>query len=388
MSLSPLAGGSRILSRAAQWWTAPLADHLAIRDKLIATVIQRRPAVFISCAAVMIMSLSAALLTKQPWAIGWLGVDAGLISYRLYLSFRYDDGIHNPVKGRGAVIGSMLALFVIFGLGCSLSIMRGPLVLMMMAIISVLGVFAGIGWRWAALPRLALATIAAVALPVCLAISMRTGAGLALAAIQFAAIAAMTASQTMQNHRTLVRMILAEHQNGLLARSDPLTGLGNRVRLREDLGALLAGAAARAADCPVAVLYLDLDGFKAFNDAHGHEAGDELLTKVGQAICIEAEGAGVYRIGGDEFVIVCARQGASMVKLAQRIVHKVSATGLHHRSGTSTVSASIGIAHAKPSDRPETVLARADEALYAAKRAGKACCHVAEPETSTRARAA
>lgn len=368
------------LSKVARWLIFPLADHSEVRNELIATVIQRRPAVFISCAAVMIMSLSAALLTEQRWAITWLAIDAALISYRLYLSFRYDDGVCNPVEGRGAVVGLMFALFIIFGVGCSLSILGGPPALMLMAVISVLGVLAGIGSRWAALPRLALVTTAAIALPVCLAITLRAGEGLALAAVQFAAIAATTASQTMQNHRTLMRMILAEHQNAVLARSDPLTGLGNRVSLREDLDALLTRLVAGSASYPqAAVLYLDLDGFKAFNDAHGHDAGDELLKKVGEAVCIEAEGAGVYRIGGDEFVVICSgRDDGSTVQLAQRVVQKVSAIRLRYRSGESGVGVSIGIAHVDPTDEPETVLARADEALYAAKRAGKARCHVAE----------
>ena len=376
------------LAGVVRWLTASLADDPDVRDDMLATVIQRRPAVYISCASVMIMSVSAALLTEHVWATGWLAIDAILIAYRLHLSFRHDDGVHSPRRGRGAVVGSMFMLFIVFGIGCSLCIADGPPVLMLMAIISVLGVFAGIGSRWAALPRLALTTIAAIALPVCVAITWRTGGGLGLAAVQFTAIAVMTCSQTMQNHRTLTRMILAEHRNAMLARSDPLTGLGNRTRLYEDLDDLLATAIGERRRA--AVLYLDLDGFKAFNDAHGHDAGDALLVSVGETIRVIAAGAGVYRIGGDEFVILCtaADEGPTTSDLAQRIAHGVSTVRLADRADQGGVGASIGVAFAEGGDEPAALLACADAALYAAKRAGKGRCYAAARDGRLRAMAA
>ncbi len=365
------------LSSAIRWLTTPLAGHPDVRDDMIATVIQRRPAVYISCASVMIMSIAAALLTHQVWAATWLLFDTALIGYRLYLSFRYDDGIHSPTERRGAVVGSMFLLFMVFGIGCSLCIARGSPALMLMAMISVLGVFTGIGSRWAALPRLALVAIALIALPVCVAIALRTGGGLAWAAVQFTAIAVMTCSQTMQNHRTLKRMILAEHQNASLARSDPLTGLGNRTRLAEDLDALLAGDVASTAPRQrAAVLYLDLDDFKAFNDTHGHDAGDALLHLVGQTIRTVADGAGIYRIGGDEFVVICtAPDEAATIDLPRRLAHAVSVVRLPDRARHSGVGASVGMTFVEPGDQPAALLSRADDALYAAKRAGKGRCY-------------
>lgn len=380
------ASPSGILS----WLFAPVAHRPEIRAALMATVIQHRPAVFISCAAVMIMSVSSALLTGKAWAVAWLFSDTALIAYRLHLSFRYDDGVRDSAGQRGAVIASMLALFIIFGLGCSLCIASGPQTLLLMALISVLGVFAGISSRWAAFPRLALATIAAIALPVCLAMSARIGGGLTLAIVQFAAIAAMTASQTMQNHKTLLRMITAEQQNAQLARSDALTGLGNRVRLCEDLAMLCSLETPGAPAFPrTAVLYLDLDGFKAVNDTYGHNAGDDLLRDVGHAIKFEAEENAVYRIGGDEFVVICARcDEVAVGRLAERIVRKVSNIHLDRTGLGRGVGVSIGIAFARHADQPETVLTRADQALYAAKRGGKARCYVADVGSPTRPLAA
>ena len=368
------------------WLFAPVVRHPEIRDELIATVVQRRPAVFISCAAVMIMSISAAILTGSAWAFGWFAADFALISYRLYLSFRYDDGSAEPIRGRAEVVASMFTLFIVFGLGCSICIISGPAALMLMALTSVLGVFAGVASRWAAFPRLALVTITAIAIPVCLAVTIRAGGGLGMAAVQFAAVAAMTASQTVQNHRTLLRMLVAEHRNALLARTDALTGLGNRIRLREDLKALLSDR--QAAECRLeAVLYLDLDGFKAFNDTRGHDAGDELLKKVGETISTMAKDGRAYRLGGDEFVVVSPLcDQLSAVQLAQRIVGGVAGTRLEGNHGS--VGVSVGIALASKNDSPEALLIRADEALYTAKRAGKSCYHVADAPSSHRPLAA
>ncbi|QNE32493.1 diguanylate cyclase [Sphingomonas sp. NBWT7] len=358
------------------WLFAPVARHPEIRDELIGTVVQRRPAVFISCAAVMIMSISAAILTGSAWALGWFAADFALISYRLYLSFRYDDGSAEPIRGRAEVVASMFTLFIVFGLGCSICIISGPAALMLMALISVLGVFAGVASRWAAFPRLALVTITAIAIPVCLAVTVRAGGGLGMAAVQFAAVAAMTISQTVQNHRTLLRMLVAEHRNALLARTDALTGLGNRIRLREDLKALLSDRS--ATECRrEALLYLDLDGFKAFNDTRGHDAGDELLKKVGETISTMAKDGRAYRLGGDEFVVVSPLcDQLSAVQLAQHIVGGVASTRLG--GSCAGVGVSVGIALVSENDSPEALLIRADEALYAAKRAGKSCYHVAD----------
>ncbi|WP_058755688.1 GGDEF domain-containing protein [Sphingomonas endophytica] len=370
-----LSGIERAMAMAVRLAAGPSAHLREVHDDLIATVIQRRPAVYISCATIMIMSVTAALITRRPWAFGWLAIDALLISYRLYLSFRHDNGRDEPVEGRAAVVGSMFVLFVIFGLGCSLCIVNGPPVLMLMAIISTLGMFTGIASRWAGLPGLALLTIVLVALPVCVATSRHFGGGVSVAAVQFAMVAVVTATQMIQNHRMLVRMILAEQQNALLARSDALTGLGNRVRLREDMERLFRPGRRR---WPVAVMYLDLDGFKGFNDRHGHDAGDALLRQVGIAIRDEAKGASVYRMGGDEFVVVCSRhEEAAVVPLARRIIDTVSTVRLDGVEAASCVAASVGVALARHADEPASVLARADEAMYAAKRAGKARCHMA-----------
>jgi diguanylate cyclase (GGDEF)-like protein len=153
------------------------------------------------------------------------------------------------------------------------------------------------------------------------------------------------------------------------------------MRLSEDLGAIWLRATTGA---QAAVLYLDLDGFKAFNDAYGHDSGDALLRAIGEVLRVEAGGDGaVYRVGGDEFVVVGSRlDGDAASRLADRIVGAVALIGSTQGSKVKRVTVSIGIAVAQSGDSPDAVLASADRALYRAKRAGKSRFHLAAADGS------
>lgn len=363
-----------VARRVGIWLTGGAAPQ--IRDRLLTTLIQRRPAVYISCAAMLIMSVAAALILRTGWAYAWLAADAALIVYRLYLSFRYDDGIRPPVEGREAVVGSSFVLFLIFGLGCAACISTANPTLTLMAVVSVMGVFAGLVSRWAAFPRLALLTISLVGAPVCWALATLAGGGVWLAAVQFALIGVTTGAQTIQNHHILVRMLRAEQRNWLMARTDLLTGLGNRAQLYEQLGGACQRLRAGPGDAAArfALLYVDLDGFKAINDTHGHAIGDKLLDRIGRQLAASLAGDDcAYRIGGDEFLVMVPGADAAH---AERQAGKIMATvGQPHDIGLparARVTASIGIALA-PDDGcdAQQLIAHADRALYHAKRDGK-----------------
>jgi diguanylate cyclase (GGDEF)-like protein/PAS domain S-box-containing protein len=156
------------------------------------------------------------------------------------------------------------------------------------------------------------------------------------------------------------------------ALTDHLTGLGNRALLARRLGELEAA--------PTAVLYIDLDGFKLVNDTHGHDAGDAVLAAAAQRIVtiVRAEDA-VFRMGGDEFVVICVdlesdpvERDATISTIAQRIVDSLS-TPFHVDGLSLRIGASVGAAMRQPGDSPDHVIRRADRALLAAKRAGKSC---------------
>ncbi|WP_337062363.1 GGDEF domain-containing protein [Kineococcus sp. G2] len=162
-----------------------------------------------------------------------------------------------------------------------------------------------------------------------------------------------------------------EHQ----ARHDALTGLPNRVLLRERLEEALAGGSA-------GVLYCDLDGFKDVNDTAGHGAGDDVLREVAGRFAARLRPADTLaRLGGDEFAVLCPA-GCGVDGLREAGERLVAA--LHEpvvvAAGTFAVGVSVGAATAgsggSPAERAERLLAVADAAMYAAKRADKHRVHV------------
>jgi diguanylate cyclase (GGDEF)-like protein/PAS domain S-box-containing protein len=157
------------------------------------------------------------------------------------------------------------------------------------------------------------------------------------------------------------------------ATHDRLTGLASRALLVEDLRAALARA--RRSNAVVAVLFVDLDGFKRVNDMLGHAAGDEVLVQVAQRLRNTVrEGDVCVRLGGDEFVVCCADVGAARnaVVVAERLVARLGAPYDVHGHEVF-VGASIGIATAHGEDpvSVDQMLANADVATYRAKHLGR-----------------
>lgn len=163
------------------------------------------------------------------------------------------------------------------------------------------------------------------------------------------------------------------------ARHDALTGLPNRRELMDRLPRALARA--ERSETAVAVLLLDLDGFKAVNDRLGHEAGDQLLQTVARdlAACVRTTDT-VARLAGDEFVVVLEGLAAD-AQAAQEDVRAVAgkiAQALRYTcptpQGRLAVTASVGWAVYRPGEEatPATLLQKADEAMYRAKRGAQA----------------
>ncbi|MCO5104303.1 MAG: diguanylate cyclase [Burkholderiaceae bacterium] len=159
------------------------------------------------------------------------------------------------------------------------------------------------------------------------------------------------------------------------ARVDPLTLLANRVAFNETLPLMLARA--RRSGDALAVMYLDIDHFKAINDSLGHAAGDEVLCEFARRLQASVRATDLaVRLAGDEFVVVlenlCGTEVAGAV--AQKIVDQVARPVFDVHGRPLSITTSIGIAfHAasSPPATPAELLARADGALYAAKAAGR-----------------
>lgn len=155
-----------------------------------------------------------------------------------------------------------------------------------------------------------------------------------------------------------------------MAMHDALTGLPNRRHLAQTLGTALARE--RCQRPPVALIYLDLDGFKAVNDSRGHEAGDGLLRAVADRLrSAVREGDTVARLGGDEFaVLLDGADQQTAEEIASRLIGSLSAP-VRLGAATVAITASAGVAQAAPGDTTEALLRRADTLLYQAKRGGK-----------------
>ena len=165
-----------------------------------------------------------------------------------------------------------------------------------------------------------------------------------------------------------------------LAYHDSLTGLGNRLLFKEQLEEALNDASVTH---PLAVLFLDLDGFKAINDTLGHSVGDLLLRSIAAKLRdLLPSTDRIARLGGDEFAIlqISSAQPASSIALAERVIDVV---GLPHNidGHDVTVGASVGIAVARPGEmNTETFLKSADLAMYAAKSEGRGTYRMFDPQ--------
>jgi len=163
-----------------------------------------------------------------------------------------------------------------------------------------------------------------------------------------------------------------------VARTDPLTMVANRLRLNEDLEQFAANAVRYGHRYSAAIC--DVDAFKPYNDRYGHLAGDVALQQIATALRDAVRsGDTVYRYGGEEFVIVLPEQAAKDAAHAiERVRAAVEALAIPHpgASPAGVLTVSAGIAELQ-GGAWEDWLARADAALYEAKRAGRNCVRTA-----------
>jgi diguanylate cyclase (GGDEF)-like protein len=160
-----------------------------------------------------------------------------------------------------------------------------------------------------------------------------------------------------------------------LSELDPLTGIANRRRFEETLGR--EWRRAMRDGLPLSLVMIDIDSFKDFNDAHGHQVGDQCLRRVSHEIreALTRPGDLLARYGGEEFAAILPStplRGAESV--AEVLRGRVESMATRHPGAPrGVVTISLGVATANPgtASSAEALVAEADEALYRAKRAGR-----------------
>ncbi len=175
---------------------------------------------------------------------------------------------------------------------------------------------------------------------------------------------AVEKKRLVESNRRLVRELEA------LSRTDALTTLLNRRALDEQVER--EWSRAQRHDLALSLALLDIDNFKPINDTHGHAVGDALLRAFAQVLARQVrEGDSVYRQGGDEFAMLLPHTGtAGALEAARRVVASVAQAPFEVDGLSLVLTVSAGVA-SLPCTSPGELFAKADAALYAAKRAGR-----------------
>ncbi len=173
----------------------------------------------------------------------------------------------------------------------------------------------------------------------------------------------------VQTQRKQLEVLLSE------VRTDPLTGLANRRSLDEDLNRRLDQW--RRNQTPLSFLMLDVDHFKDLNDKYGHPAGDRVLQELARIVDIDLREMDLSaRYGGEEFAILLPDTTLEEAgQVAERLRMAIAAGSYEHQGLRLKVTVSVGVTTAMPEDSQQTLLQRADSALYGAKNGGRNCTY-------------
>lgn len=174
--------------------------------------------------------------------------------------------------------------------------------------------------------------------------------------------------QQVEREALLARLKQANLELSAVAKTDPLTGLANRRALIAEMTRMLNRCQRDGSH--LHVVFIDLDGFKAINDRHGHDVGDAFLAAVAARIdSVLRTGDFAARYGGDEFVVLAeAKHVASAEVVRDRLAHALQGRYELGSTALEYPGASVGVATSQPGEVSDALLARADEAMYAVKR--------------------
>lgn len=369
----PEWGLTRWLASSGQ----PVPDD--VRTALVASLFGAMPIFLGGVVNTMAIAVLVALWHPAPLLIAWCGLEIVISLTRLAVMLHARRAVR---RGGRTFTDLTIVLAVAWGfttgLGACLILLTGDWPTAIVVCISAAGMVGGMCFRYVGAPRLATAVIAGALLPATIGALLSGNPILLVSAVQAPALLVAMSMAAFQLHRMLVATMMAEREHLQRTRLDVLTGLANRNGLVEDLAGRLARGGGEGAT--FALLYLDLDGFKAVNDTHGHLVGDRVLAMVAERLReILAPGDTAARLGGDEFVVLAAGGGETQaLGLGRALLAAIAAPYPLADGRTARIGVSIGIALA-PADGADadTLITRADTALYVAKARGKAAVALA-----------
>jgi diguanylate cyclase len=357
--------------RLARWLTAPGQDtpH-EIRVALVGSLFGTMPiflgGVFNTVAVALVLALRHPTPPFKLWFIAEVAICALRICTLAVSRRRASEGKATPTD-LYVLLAPLWGATV--GYGALVSALSGDWAAATLAFLSAAAMVGGICFRNFAAPRLVAVMICFSLGPCCIGALLGGERVLLLTLLQipFYVFAMSVAARHL--NALLISTMKAERENRHRARHDALTGLLNRDGL--------FSAAARSGELPIkagmTVFFVDLDGFKSINDAHGHDAGDLLLVQVATRLrALASKDALVARIGGDEFVIVDPRIDGTPHEWTALAVDMIErpfdlVPGLRVNIGASVGFTSV----AEDDSDVDLVVRRADLAMYAVKR-GKA----------------
>jgi len=354
---------------------APEADdvYIALVGELATTLV---PATvmgltFVAIGLFIAISLGSPLLLVATLA----GVVLTIVRVGLIIAYRRQSPSTPSNRSRTARWEQALALANL-GFAMQLSIVAAATFfasepsLQMLATGLLFGYCSGIVARTSIRPKLAIAATTVATAPVIAAAAIHGGTAYWILAAIFLIFLVASFESVRHVHAATVRQIAMRIDMATLARNDPLTGLANRLGLREAFRAIRG-----AHDAPpmIAVHCFDLDGFKPVNDCHGHPAGDMLLMTMADRVRATLRASDIAaRIGGDEFVVVQApiRHPDEAEMFARRLARVITAP--YEVDGQPIrIGVSLGFATSPPDIcELDALLSAADAALYRMKSGG------------------
>lgn len=346
-----------------------------IRAQLIGGLFGSLPVFSAGVVNTLIVSAAVAAYMQTAPFVAWFLADLVICFARLIVL----------VKARRAALARRRTptdLYLVLSVAWSCSVGYGALVCLMsgdwttatLACLSGAAMVGGICFRNFGAPNLA-AVMILTSIGPCLA-----GAALSREPLLYVVVVqapmyllAMSAAAFKLN-KMLVATMLAERENDRRARHDALTGLTNRSGLSDAVATCLTPARLRGD--ALALLFLDLDGFKTVNDTYGHATGDMLLKMVADRLTHRLRPGDVAaRVGGDEFVVLA--EGQTQERAGALAAELIAAVARPYDFGdgiSANIGVSVGIAMAPEHGASvEDLMAVADAALYEAKSNGKSC---------------